>query len=314
MLQASRKEPFAVPGLYRAPSDVAYRPAWRGASVIDANLVLEGGAMRGQFTAGVLDYLMDVGMLPKTVIGVSAGALNGFHYVAGARGRSCYLNTKYCGDWRYFSLRSFATSGNAFNVQFVFDRIPRTLEPFDFDAYRDSPLELVAVCSNLELGEADYTTVTDPEAQLDYVRASAAMPLVSRIVRIDDKKLLDGGTCDSVPVIHSQLSGAQKHIVVLTQDESYLKTPEKLMPLMRLRYLAHPEFVRRLKKRHEDYNRVYRIVARLAESGEVFLLRPAEPVTVKNMETDPDKLYALYQHGYDQARKGFPDLVRYLEL
>jgi predicted patatin/cPLA2 family phospholipase len=270
--------------------------------------------MRGQFTAGVLDFLMDNKLLPTTAIGVSAGALNGFNYVAGARGRSCYLNTKYCGDWRYFSMRSFATSGNAFNVGFVFDRIPNKLEPFDYDGYASSPLRLITVSSDLELGEADYTHLTDARTQVDYLRASASMPLVSQIVEAGGRKLLDGGICDSVPIDYSRLLGASKHLVVLTQDASYVKSSYKLMPLVRQAYKEYPFFIDRMEQRHFEYNRCYRKVARMHETGEAFCLRPPEPVTVQSMERDPKKLYDLWLIGYQEAQKNFKALQSYLGL
>jgi predicted patatin/cPLA2 family phospholipase len=270
--------------------------------------------MRGQFTAGVLDFLMDNALLPRVAIGVSAGALNGFNYAAGLRGRSCYLNTKYCTDWRYFSMRSYALSGNAFNVEYVFDRIPNELEPFDFDAYARSPLSLITVASDLARGEASYRALTDARTQMDYLRASAAMPLVSKTVEIDGRQLLDGGICDSVPLEYSKATGATRHIVILTQDASYVKGPNELMPLARRKYAGYPRFIERMENRHLDYNRAYQQVARLHEDGEIFLIRPSEPVTVASMEHDPEKLYRLWETGYAEAQKSFKALQSYLGL
>jgi predicted patatin/cPLA2 family phospholipase len=303
---------FAAPFTYTPPGAPDYRPAYEGAQVIDCNLVLEGGAMRGQFTAGVLDFFMDNAVMPRTVIGVSAGALNGFNYIAGLRGRSCHLNTKYCTDWRYLSMRSFVMSGNAFNVEYAFDQIPNQLEPFDFDAYARSPLALITVSSNLELGEADYTTLQDARTQMGYLRASSAMPLVSQMVELDGKKLLDGGICDSVPVDYSIRTGARHHVVVLTQDAGYIKHPNKMMPLMRLAYAKYPLFVKRAEQRHLDYNRSYHHVARMHEEGEIFVIQPPEPVTVASMEHDPKRLYQLYLTGYEEAKKNWRSLQRYL--
>jgi predicted patatin/cPLA2 family phospholipase len=293
---------------------LGYRPAWEGATLVDGNLVLEGGAMRGQFTAGVLDFLMDNALFPRTAIGVSAGALNGLNYVAGSRGRSCYLNTKYCTDWRYLSMRSFFLTGNAFNVKYVFDRIPNKIDHFDYDAYARSPLTLISVSSDLERGEADYATLRDARRQMDYLRASAAMPLVSRIVKVDNKKLLDGGICDSVPIDRSRSTGAERHLIVLTQAAGYVKGPDRLMPLARRLYADYPLFVERMEHRHIDYNRVYKHVARMHDTGEVFVIRPPAPVTVASMEHDPKKLYELYLTGYEEARKRFPALQSYLGL
>jgi predicted patatin/cPLA2 family phospholipase len=313
-LHVPRRQRFTVPSVYTAPGEPGYRPAYEGAQLVDCNLVLEGGAMRGQFTAGVLDFLMDNAFLPRAAIGVSAGALNGFNYVAGLRGRSCYLNTKYCTDWRYFSMRSYALSGNAFNVEYVFDRIPNELEPFDFDAYEHSPLSLVTVASDLVRGEASYHALTDARTQMDCLRASAAMPLVSKTVEIDGKLLLDGGICDSIPLDYSKATGAAKHLVILTQDTSYVKGPNELMPLARRKYADYPLFVERMEHRHIDYNRAYQQVARLHDEGEIFVIRPPEPVTVASMEHDPEKLYRLWETGYAEAQKNFKALKSYLEL
>lgn len=290
-------------------------PAYEGAPLIDADLVLEGGAMRGQFTAGVLDFFMDNGIWCKNVYGTSAGALNGYNYVAGELGRTCYLNTKYCTDSRYLSMRNFALTGSAIRRDFMFDAIPNVLDPFDFDAFRDSPMRLTTVASNLETGEADYHVMEEArsERELSYLQASASMPLVSKIIEVDGKKLLDGGPCDSVPLLRSMLAGdANKRIVVLTQDETYVKGPNKTMPLVRRVYADYPLFIERMEHRHFEYNRTYRWVKRLHEEGEVFAIRPPEPVTISSMERDPEKLFALYEQGYAEAARCHADLLEYL--
>ncbi len=298
------------------PSEAArelHQPAWRGHATTHANLVLEGGAMRGQFTAGVLDFFMDKKLFCERVIGVSAGALCGYNYVAGEDGRTCYLNTKYCTDWRYLSMQSFVRTGNACGREFAFDEIPNRLEPFNYAAFDESPMRLVTVASNLVTGEADYHEFADSLADLPYLIASSSMPLVSRTVEVDGKPLLDGGTCDSVPLTYSLLTGARKHIVVLTQAADYVKGPNKLMALLRQRYHDYPYYLERLHLRHYEYNRLYRALPRLHDEGRIFVLRPPEPVTVSSMEKDADKLFALYEQGYATAALSWDALVRYLE-
>ena len=198
--------------------------------------------MRGQFTAGVLDYFLEHGLFCDQVIGVSAGALNGYCYVSGEIGRTCFLNMKYCNDPRYLSMKSFVHTGNACGREFAFHEVPEKLDPFDFQAFKNSPITLTAVSSDLELGEADYHAVRDlgRNADLPYLIASSSMPLVSQIVEVDGKKLLDGGTCDSVPITYSLLTGRKKHIVVLTQDATYEKGPNKLMPVLSQMYADFP--------------------------------------------------------------------------
>ena len=298
------------------PSEAArelHQPAWRGHATTHANLVLEGGAMRGQVTAGVLDFFMDKKLFCERVIGVSAGALCGYNYVAGEDGRTCYLNTKYCTDWRYLSMQSFVRTGNACGREFAFDEIPNRLEPFNYAAFDESPMRLVTVASNLVTGEADYHEFADSLADLPYLIASSSMPLVSRTVEVDGKPLLDGGTCDSVPLTYSLLTGARKHIVVLTQAADYVKGPNKLMALLRQRYHDYPYYLERLHLRHYEYNRLYRALPRLHDEGRIFVLRPPEPVTVSSMEKDADKLFALYEQGYATAALSWDALVRYLE-
>ena len=299
-------------GRFRAV--MAQTPAWEGRPVLDANLVLEGGAMRSLFTAGVLDVLMDAGIVCRRAIGTSAGALCGYNYVAGATGRTCYVNVNFAPDPRYLSLRSFVKTGNVYGREFSFDEIPNRIEPFDYDAFRRSPIELVAVSSDLDLGEADYHVVADPVEDLPYVIASSSMPLVSRIVEVDGKRLLDGGTCDSFPVDFSRATGAAKHIVVLTQDASYRKRPDRLLALEHQRYADFPLYLERLEHRYYEYNRTVRRVERMAEAGEAFLVRPERPVGVSNIEHDQAKLFALYEHGVETMAKALPALERYLEI
>ena len=290
-------------------------PAYEGAQTVNVNLILEGGAMRGQFTAGVLDFFMDQNLWCEHVIGTSAGALNGYNYVAGELGRTCFLNTKYCDDPRYLSMKNFVRTGDALGRDFVFHEIPETLEPFNFKAFRESPMELTTVASDLETGEADYHVMetADDERDIEYLRASASMPLVSHIVELDGKKLLDGGPCDSVPLLHSMLMGnTDKHIVVLTQDSTFVKGPNKTMPLIKRMYSDYPHFVDRVEYRHFEYNRCYRWIKRLHDEGKIFMIQPSEPVTVSSMERDADKLFALYEQGLRVAAENWSALQDYL--
>ena len=297
-----------------AATPVNARPAWEGGTLSPIDLVLEGGAMRGQFTAGVLDFFMEQGLFCERVIGVSAGALVGWYYVAGYIGQASYLNIKYCRDWRYLSLRSYALTGNACGREFMFDEVPNRLEPVDVSWFDTSPMSLISVASNLDTGEADYHLHrTDAEGR-PYLIASSSMPLVSQIMELDGKHLLDGGTCDSVPIWYSMMTSCNKRIVVTTHDAAYVRKPEKLMTLQRQRYGGFPYFIDRLQHRHFEYNRTYRALARLHEAGEAFVIMPPEPVTVSNLEKDPEKLLALYEQGYRTATETWPALSAYLDL
>lgn len=299
-----------------APSDkpVQYvtKPAWEGHDACDASLVLEGGGMRGQFTAGVLDYFMEKHLFCKQVIGVSAGALMGYYYATGLYGQSCYQNIKYCTDWRYLSLRSYVLTGNVCGREFFFHEVPDKLDPIDFTFYDRSPIRLTSVSSDLETGEAVYHTHRTSH-EVDYLIASSSMPLVSQIVEVDGHKLLDGGTCDSVPILHSLLTGMKKHIVVTTHERGFVRKPDRIMALMHQRYADYPYFVERAAMRHYDYNRTYRALARMHDAGEAFVIWPPEPVTVSDVEHDPQKLLDLYAQGYKTAALCWPALIRYLE-
>ena len=296
-----------------SPTNTERVPAYEGCEAQNVNLVLEGGAMRGQFTAGVLDFFMDHGLWAKNVIGTSAGALNGYNYAAGELGRVCYLNTKYCEDPRYFSMKSFALTGSVMGIDFMFDEVPNKLDPFNYDAFDKSPVTLYSVSSNLETGEADYHKFTDAHADIPYLIASASMPLVSHVVEMDGKKLLDGGTSDSVPLLKSILLGnTDKHIVILTQAADYVKSPEKTMMLLRRKYAEYPLFIERAEHRHFEYNRTYRWVQRLHDEGKIFLIRPQKPVTIGHMEHDAEKLFDLYEQGYAEAARVWHDLNAYL--
>ena len=302
-----------VAGAANASSTRPFPPcAWEGSSITHANLVLEGGAMRGQFTAGVLDFFMDQKLFCERVIGVSAGALCGGNYVAGAAGRSSLINVKYCTDNRYLSMQSFVRTGNAYGRDFAFHEIPDVLDPFDKHAFSASTMTLEVVSTNLETGEADYHEMRDYDADLDYLIASSSMPLVSKTVEVDGKLLLDGGTADSVPLMHSLLTDAKKHIVVLTQAADYVKKPNKLMALMRQRYADYPYYLDRLAYRHYEYNRLYRWIAREEAAGRVFVIRPQKPVTIASMEHNADKLLDLYEQGLACAAEAWPALQEYL--
>lgn len=296
-----------------APAARHHIPAWEGHPVLDACLVLEGGGMRGQFSAGVIDCLMDNGIVCRNAIGTSAGSLAASYYAAGEIGRACYINLKYAGDPRYFSMNNFARTGSAMDVEFMFHTIPDVLEPFDYDGFDRSPISVTAVSSNIESGEADYHTLSDSH-DTRYLVASCSVPLISKIVEVDGKKLLDGGNCDSVPLLYAMLRWPEsKKIVVLTHDAGFVREPNKTMALYRAVYHDYPYFVERAAHRHFEYNRTYRRVARLHAEGKVFCIQPAVPVTISNMEKDREKLFDLYEQGYAVTTSQLDALKAYLE-
>lgn len=290
--------------------------AWDGIEAQPFNLVLEGGSMRGLFTAGVLDYFMVRGLAAEHAIGVSAGALNGLNYILGSFGRSVWINCRYCTDPRYLSLSSFLHTGNVFGRELSFDQIPRDLVPIDLEGVYDSPITFTTVASDLETGKADYHTHVRGEGRRtisDYLCASSSMPFVSQVMEVDGKKLLDGGVCDSVPLQYSLETGARKHVLVLTREDGYVKQPETIYRLSNPVYSAYPHFIEAIQARADEYNETYALVKRMEAAGDIFVLRPQFPVDVSHTEHDPLKLIDLYAHGYEQAMLNYDNLIAYIE-
>ena len=268
--------------------------------------------MRGIFAAGAMDFLMDKGVWAKNTIGVSAGALAGFNYVAGSRGRTCYINVRFCTDWHYLSLRSFLTTGNAYGVRFAFNDIAQKYCAQDNEGFTGSPSNLIAVVTNLETGKAEYKHVADPETDWPYIRASSAMPFVSQTVILDGNPYLDGGIADALPIDFSLELGAQKHIVLLTQDRDYAKEPSHSPDFAKAIYHQFPNFVRTMEERPDAYNKTREKIFEMHDAGEIFAIWPAERPTVTHMETDRVKLFDFYFEGYLEAARRWPALREYL--
>ena len=251
-------------------------------------LVLEGGGMRGIYTAGVLDVFLEKGIAFDGVIGVSAGVVHGCSYLSGQKGRSIRYYKRYCRDWRFMSFLNFLLTGNMVGEKFCYHDLPDRLEPYDYEAFKRSKTAFYATCSNVETGRPEYLQMTDMKAHVDIMRASASLPCISRIVRIHGMKLLDGACTDSVPVR------------VLTRQEGYVKKPEK-NPMVRMRYFRYPRFVKAVEQRHLNYNKTVRYIHRLEKAGEVFVLRPSRELTIGRMEHDPKKLQWTYDLGRQDA-------------
>ena len=263
-------------------------------------LVLEGGGMRGIYTAGVLDVFLEKGIAFDCVIGVSAGVVHGCSYLSGQKGRSIRYYKRYCRDWRFMSFLNFLLTGNMVGEKFCYHDLPDRLEPYDYEAFKRSKTAFYATCSNVETGRPEYLQMTDMKAHVDIMRASASLPCISRIVRIHGMKLLDGACTDSVPVRAFRRMGYEKNVVVLTRQEGYVKKPEK-NPMVRMRYFRYPRFVKAVEQRHLNYNKTVRYIHRLEKAGEVFVLRPSRELTIGRMEHDPKKLQWTYDLGRQDA-------------
>lgn len=278
----------------------------------NVGLVLEGGGMRGFYTAGVLDYFIEQNFYTNGVIGVSAGACNGCSYISKQMKRNYRINTEYLNDKRYMSLQSLVKTGDFFGAEFLYDMIPNKLDIFDYDTYNQSGMKFYAVASNLETGRAEYLPCINMKHDVIYVRASASLPLLSRIVETNGMKLLDGGCTDSIPVKKFQQMGYQKNIVVLTQCKEYRKGKNNLLPLIRRTYRKYPKFIKAMEERHIHYNRTLDELGVMEKEGSVFILRPKTPVTIGRLEKDVDKLTALYQQGYEDAKEQFENILAFV--
>lgn len=276
-------------------------------------LVLEGGAMRGLFSAGVTDVLMENGVVFDGVIGVSAGACFGCNVKSRQAGRVIRYNKAMAHEWRYASLRSLLTTGDYFGGEFCYHYMPRHIDIFDKQTYDNDPSEFWCVCTDVETGEAVYKHFdTVDDEMLEYIRASASMPVVSKVVEIGGRKLLDGGITDSIPLRFFQCQGYEKNVVVLTQPEGYVKTHNRLLPLMKPFIRKYPSLVHALDTRHEMYNAQTAYVSGEENAGRAFVIRPAEALKIGHVSHDPAEMQATYDQGRRQAMASLDSLKCFL--
>ena len=277
-------------------------------------LVLEGGAMRGLFSAGVLDVMMENGIEFDAVMGVSAGAVFGCNFKSGQIGRSIRYNMRFCDDPRYCSFESLRKTGDLYNVQFCYDEIPNKLDPFDKEAYQANPMPFYAVCTNIETGKAIHKRLDNGDAKdMEYFRASASMPVVSRIVEVDGYKLLDGGITDSIPLASMERRGYKRNVVVLTQPLGFVKKKSKMIPLIRLTMHQYPNVIRAMEVRHIRYNKQTAYVREQELAGNAFVIRPPYDLGISRTEDDPAELRRVYELGRKEMEERLPELREFLE-
>lgn len=266
-------------------------------------LVLEGGGMRGLFTAGVIDVMMEQGLTFDGLVGVSAGACFGYNYKSCQPGRVLRYNLAYCKDPRYCSIRSLIKTGNLFGTDFCYYELPDKLDLFDAETFESNPMEFHLVCTDIDTGKPVYhqCVSTRKSGEMEWIRASSSLPFVAQIVEIDGMKLMDGGISDSIPVRYAERLGYTRNVVVLTQPEGYVKSPASLMGLLRLKYRKYPKFIEAMARRHEMYNETVAYIKAQEKAGHVFVIRPQTALPVGRIEHDPDKLKLAYQMGRDAA-------------
>lgn len=274
-------------------------------------LVLEGGAMRGMFTAGVLDTLMENGITADLVVGVSAGALFGVNYLSGQKGRAIRYNKRFNSDPDYLGLRPLLREGNIVSTEYAYTRVPHELDPFDDETYQASGVPFYAVVTNVHTGQPEYIHIRSVYEQMDVLRASGSMPFVSHSVTIDGKRYLDGGISDSIPFLWMAKQGCDKIVVVLTRDIHYRKKPSgRSVEVYQLKY---PAIARLLRTRHQRYNECVSELKQWERAGKAFVIRPSEPITIHSIESDPEKLQAVYDLGHRDGLAAVEGLKRYLE-
>ena len=285
-------------------------------SIKKATMVLEGGATRGVFTSGVLDYLMEKDIYTSHVIGVSAGACNAVDYVSRQPGRTrdCMIpKDKELGY--YYGIRDFVKEKSVMNMGLIFDRYPKEIYPFDFETYFKSEMECELVTTNCLNGKAEYMKEREDRDRLMKIcRASSSMPLLTPIVNVDGVPYLDGGLADSVPIRRAEKIGNEKIIVVLTKNAGYRKktVSKGLQKIYRRAYGSYPELVRTILRRSFEYNKTMNYLDQLEKAGKIFVIRP-QVRPVSRLERNVETLHAFYEHGYKLMERKMDALTEYLE-
>lgn len=279
----------------------------------DTGLILEGGGMRGTYTTGVLDFFMDHDIYFRHIYGVSAGACHACSYISKQKGRAFEIFEKYLNDERYCSLKSLRKTGNFFGVEMVYDLIPNRYIPFDYEQAAAYEGELFSVVTDCRTGEPAYLKIGDLHSDMDKIRASASLPLLSRTVTIDGKDYLDGGIADSIPLKESMRAGNRKNVLILTREKGYRKKKSKVNHLIsRVYKKSAPGLVRAQKMRHILYNQSLSLAETQEKSGNAFIIRPSVRPQVGRLEKNMDKLRDLYELGYSDAEIYYDSLMKFL--
>lgn len=280
--------------------------------MIKAGLVVEGGGMRGVYSSGVLDFFIEKDLFFENNYGVSAGACHLCSYLAKQYKRAFRVNVDYLNDKRYCSVHSLLKTGNLFGAEMLYDIIPNELDLFDYDTYNKNESNFYVVITDIKTGKPEYVKIGDLKKDIIYVRASSSLPLLAQNVKINDKEYLDGGISDSIPIKKSIADGNKKNVVILTRDSTYRKGKNSLMPIIKLKYKKYPNFVKSMADRYIVYNEILDFIKELEDNGDVFVIRPKKPVNIGRTEKNREKLEALYNDGYNDAKDCYEELLKYL--
>jgi len=267
-------------------------------------LVLEGGAMRGLWTAGVTDVMMEHDIWPDGLIGVSAGAAFGCNIKSRQIGRAIRYNTRFAKDARYSGLRSLLSSGDYFNAEFGYHIVPKEYDIFDTETFQQNPMQFTVVCTDVLTGKAVYHDIDHVDFdELEWLRASASMPLASKVVKVQGYQLLDGGVADSIPLEYFEQQGYTRNVVILTQPKGFVKEPNKLMPIMRIALRKYPHMLKAMEERHLMYNRELDYVAKAEAEGRCLVIRPEGKIPIGHISHNPDKMRNVYELGRRDGEK-----------
>lgn len=276
-------------------------------------LVLEGGAMRGIYTAGVLDVFMEHDICFDGIIGVSAGALFGVNLLSKQKGRVIRYNKRFNSDKNYMGLKPLFKTGNIIDTQYAYYEVPFKLDIFDNETFMASNIPFYAVVTNIANGEAEYIQIKDVFAQMETLRASASMPFMAKPVEIDGKWYLDGAVADSIPYEKFFEMGYDRLVVVLTKDADYVKGPVSPFLTKAVYGRKYADFADKLRNRHNNYNRCMERIKAAEKENEIFVLRPTKRVKIKRTETDPQKMQTMYELGIRDANDALDRLISYMK-
>ena len=277
-------------------------------------LIMEGGAMRGMFTCGVTDVFLEEGITFDAAAGISAGACLGCNFKSRQAGRAIRYNKRYSRDPRFCSFKSLVKTGDLYGADFCYRELPEVLDPFDNKAFEENPMAFYIGAADVDTGEIRYHKCTDGgQKDLLWMRASASMPLVSRIVEADGYRMLDGGIVDPVPYRYMEKLGYDRNVYILTQPKGFRKEKSSALPLIRIALRKTPKIVEAMEHRHEVYNRQMAEIDEKEARGEILVIRPPESLGISRTEHDPNELERVYQTGRQEACRMLPEIRSFLK-
>lgn len=280
--------------------------------MIDAGLVLEGGGMKGSYTAGVLDFFMEKDLYFSNCYGVSAGAIHLCSYISKQKKRAYRVSLDYLDNKDYCSVKNLITTGDLFNAKFCYDDIPNRLDPYDYKTAAKYEGNAYAVVTNIRTGKPEYKPLREMHKDILAVRASASLPLVSKNVKIGNQYYLDGGFSDAIPIKHSIAEGNKKNVVILTKEVGYVRKQASNLGLIKLCYMKYPKVYELMANRHISYNETTRFIEEEEKAGRIFVIRPQVPTNIGRLEKNREKIENIYKMGYEDAKKSYENLMKYL--